>query len=313
MERIGDTIKRLYNHPGLRARYEKMKAEILNDPHVRAFLAEQRGNLTHDAVEKGLMTLYEYSQQSDNCTACQSLEGCKNLIKGYVPRLTVRGNTIHIQYAPCRKKIVEDEKRKKESLIKSLHVPREIVTVTFNDIDLDDPGKLDAMEFAAEFVEKYQPGKRQKGLYLYGDFGVGKTFCLGAIGNQFSEKVGARRFGVYRELVTEGKGSMGDSTWNEEIEWTKKQPVLMIDDIGAETMSSWTRDEVLGPVLQFRMQEHLPTFFTSNFSYDELEHHLTYSQRGETEKVKARRIMERIKYLTVPIRISGANRRLGSH
>lgn len=35
----------------------------------------------------------------------------------------------------------------------------------------------------------------------------------------------------------------------------------MLDDIGAEVMTSWTRDEILGSIMQFRMQENLPTFF----------------------------------------------------
>jgi primosomal protein DnaI len=96
---------------------------------------------------------------------------------------------------------------------------------------------------------------------------------------------------------------------NEKIEALKKEPILMLDDIGAEAMSSWTRDEVLGPILQFRMLEKLPTFFTSNFNLDQLEHHLTYSQRGEEEKMKARRIMERIKYLSEPVMLDGPNRR----
>jgi len=83
----------------------------------------------------------------------------------------------------------------------------------------------------------------------------------------------------------------------------------MLDDIGAEAVSSWTRDEVLGPILQFRMLESLPTFFTSNFDLKGLEHHLTYSQRGEEEKMKARRIMERIRALSEPVLVDGPNRR----
>ena len=49
------------------------------------------------------------------------------------------------------------------------------------------------------------------------------------------------------------------------------------------------------------MLDNLPTFFTSNYDFHGLEHHLTYSQRGEEEKLKARRVMERIKYLAEPV------------
>lgn len=39
----------------------------------------------------------------------------------------------------------------------------------------------------------------------------------------------------------------------------------MIDDIGADSMSSWVRDEVLGVILEYRMQQQLPTFFYLEF------------------------------------------------
>ena len=55
------------------------------------------------------------------------------------------------------------------------------------------------------------------------------------------------------------------------------------------------------------MQESLPTFFTSNLSLKELEVHLAGS--SGVEKVKARRIIERIKYLTDNITMIAENRR----
>ena len=55
------------------------------------------------------------------------------------------------------------------------------------------------------------------------------------------------------------------------------------------------------------MQEKLPTFFTSNLTIKELEEHL----RGNDSdgKIKARRIIERIKYLTDNIEMIAENRR----
>ena len=77
----------------------------------------------------------------------------------------------------------------------------------------------------------------------------------------------------------------------------KKAPLLLIDDIGAENITVWARDEVLGPILQYRMEADLPTFFTSNLSLEELEKHFSTTTSKE-EKINSRRIMERIEYLT---------------
>ena len=56
------------------------------------------------------------------------------------------------------------------------------------------------------------------------------------------------------------------------------------------------------------MDFNLPTFFTSNLTINELENHLQITN-GVTDKVKARRIIERIKYLTDEITLISINRR----
>ena len=74
-------------------------------------------------------------------------------------------------------------------------------------------------------------------------------------------------------------------------------------------MTEWSRDEVLGTILQYRMQEGLTTFFTSNLTIDELESHFSISKE-KVEKVKAKRIIERIKYLTTEIVMVSVNKRI---
>ena len=79
--------------------------------------------------------------------------------------------------------------------------------------------------------------------------------------------------------------------------------LLLLDDIGAEHITPWSRDEVLEPILQHRMDEKLPTFFTSNFDYSGLEKHFTIG--GEV--VYAKRIIERIKYLSKEVQLKCKN------
>ena len=92
------------------------------------------------------------------------------------------------------------------------------------------------------------------------------------------------------------------------FEKVKMTPILLIDDIGAENVTPWGRDEVLCSILQYRMEEHLPTFFTSNLTIDELERHLASSKEGASD-VKARRIIERVKQLTTDLEMISKNLR----
>ena len=82
----------------------------------------------------------------------------------------------------------------------------------------------------------------------------------------------------------------------------------MLDDIGAEEITPWVRDEIIGPILHYRMVQELPTFFSSNYNFKELQHHLSVTRDG-TELTKAARIMERIKTLATPYYLDGENYR----
>ncbi|MFZ7945635.1 MULTISPECIES: primosomal protein DnaI [Bacillaceae] len=308
MEKINKTLQRLASNQNFQKRYQEQRQAVLQNAGIQAFLTEHKNEITQDMIEKSMSKLYEYTNQCKDCSRCESLDTCKNFMKGYHPELVLSRNSIDVVYKQCHKKIMADEKKKNEKLIKSLYVPRDILQATFEDFE-GDTGRLDAGDKAATFLMNYEAGKKAKGLYLYGKFGVGKSYILGAIANELARKQISSMIVYVPELLREMKSSIADSTLNEKIEALKKEPILMLDDIGAEAVSSWTRDEVLGPILQFRMLESLPTFFTSNFDFKGLEHHLTYSQRGEEEKMKAMRIMERIRSLSEPVLVDGPNRR----
>ncbi|OXB92659.1 primosomal protein DnaI [Parageobacillus galactosidasius] len=310
MERMDQLLNRLLHKKDFQQRYEQMKRQILSHPEVQAFLREHEWEITKEMIDRSLMKLYEFMEQSKNCAQCPSLDQCKNFLKGYHPHLVIKGTVIDVEYDRCPAKIKYDERKRQESLIQSLFVPREILQASLSDIDLTDEGRMKAIELADRFVSEYEPGKKMKGLYLYGSFGVGKTYILGAIANALAQKNVSSLIVYVPEFFRELKSSLQDQTINEKLDYVKKVPILMLDDIGAESMSSWVRDDLLGPILQYRMFENLPTFFTSNFDLQQLAHHLTYSQRGEEEQMKAARIMERIRYLAHPVEIKGRNRRL---
>ncbi|WP_342443763.1 primosomal protein DnaI [Lysinibacillus sp. FSL K6-0075] len=305
-------LKRAINVPSFKERYEAMRREILEHPHVQEFLAQHADELNYDNVERNLPKLHEFISQSTECCGCDNTEHCTNYLKGFLPTLRVVRNSIEMDYVRCEQKIREEERRDVANMIASMHMPKDVLQATIHDLSIDDESRVAIAQKAAQFVKLTKetgqlPGK---GFYLYGKFGVGKSFVLGALANELAS-IKIRSVVVFvPEFLREMKNAIGDNTLNEKIDYIKKAPVLMLDDLGAETMTAWTRDEILGTIFHYRMAEQLPTFITSNFNYDELEHHLAQSQKGDIEVVKAGRIMERIKALTVPIEMQGKNRRM---
>ena len=113
----------------------------------------------------------------------------------------------------------------------------------------------------------------------------------------------------YPEFIRSLKESFNDpDEFSSKYNYIKKVPILLLDDIGAESVTEWSRDEVLGPILQYRMESKLPTFFTSNLTIEELEENLANTKK-EVDVVKARRIIERIKQLTENMTMISVNLR----
>ena len=111
----------------------------------------------------------------------------------------------------------------------------------------------------------------------------------------------------YPEFLRILKASF-NSDFEEQFEYARKSDFLLLDDIGAENITDWSRDEVLGPILQYRTDNNLATFFTSNLSIEELEIHLSEGKQS-VDKLKAKRIIERINYLTDDLKLISKNQR----
>lgn len=307
MKKINEALGKINASPGFAEQYEQTKREVLADQTVQSFLKEHE--IGEKETARAMGKLFEYVSQSHDCQKCPSLGDCINVMKGFEPELVMRHRVMELDYKRCPRKVRDDEMKHLRRHVKSLYMPGDVLKATFAQVELDNRSRLSAVKMAKDFVDGYTPGETAKGLYIHGKFGVGKSFLFGAIANELAEKHIASMIVYFPEFVREMKQSLGDQSTGEKVDAVKSAPVLMIDDIGAETMSSWIRDDILGTILQHRMLEGLPVLFTSNFNYQELEHHLTHSQRGESEALKAARVMERIKFLTTPVEMSGENRR----
>jgi len=313
MEPISETLKRVVNAPEFSERYEKMKTEILENRGVQEFLAANPEVVNKKMVDRGLGKLYEYTSQNHDCNNCENVANCQNMMKGYVPKLTIIRGLIDLDYARCLQKTIDDERREVSAMISSMHMPKDVMEARLSTVIYDHNTRVNLGNYASAFMEEVKTTGKvpSKGFYIYGEFGVGKSYVLGALANELAEQRIKTVLVYVPEFLREMKHAIQDQSLQEKVDYVKKAPVLMLDDLGAESLSSWTRDEILGTVLHYRMAENLPTFITTNFSYEGLEDHLTLSGKGELEAVKAARIMERIRTTTIPIKLSGKNRRDG--
>lgn len=288
--------------------YQQMRTDIMNDPDIQQLLREHP-QLDDAAIDRQLIKLYEYQSQNKDCNNCPDGGCSNNILPGYKPKIEVIGTNIHVSYEKCQYTIIKEAQQERATLIKSLYMPKEILHASIADIHGDDPGRHQGIVAISQFLTQIDDKLPKKGLYFHGPFGVGKTYFLGAVANELADRKISSMLIYMPEFVREIKSSIKDDSIGEKIDQFKKIPVLMLDDIGAESISAWFRDEVLGSILQYRMMEGLPTFFSSNYSLDQLEKHLSTTTRGEIEQLKAGRIIERIQQLSEPVEINGRSHR----
>lgn len=239
-----------------------------------------------------------------NCKICKNLGMCKNKVQGFYYYPKRKDDSIQFSYIMCKY-----QKEYKESIsnknVYSMDIPDAIKNASMSDIYLDDSSRLNAIKAIKCFIDNYNINK-QKGIYLHGSFGGGKTYLLSAAFNELSKKGVKSAIVYYPELLRNLKNFSED--FDSKFNYLKKVPLLLLDDIGAENVTGWNRDEILGPLLQYRMESYLPTFFTSNLNINELEEHFSITGNNQ-DKVKARRLIERILVLSDDIEMISENKR----
>ena len=119
---------------------------------------------------------------------------------------------------------------------------------------------------ASRMADQFPAG--QKGLFLEGQPGVGKTHLAVAVLKQGVEVSGARGlFYDTRDLLRIIRSTYDPSIRTTELEILRPvmtADLLVLDDLGAEKTSEWV-DETMNLIVNTRYNERRLTIFTSNF------------------------------------------------
>ena len=298
MEDISAVITRIIKKRKLGEDSKKIAKTAIKHPKVQAFLAQNKERLNKEIVQASLPTIFTYVEQ---------IESPNPVMEGYTPKLFLNGKVIDITYVPTEAKLNSEAKKRAENRIELIDLPAKLRHVELENVDAT-PERDDVLDEVGIFLASFKKNKHTKGLYLTGDFGVGKTYILAGLTNSIARQ-GSRVVFLHVPSFIASLGShFQDNSLNDEIDRIASAPVLIFDDIGAETLSEWSRDDVLGVILQKRMDNVLPTFFSSNMTMDGLNEHFAKT-RNSVDEVKARRLMERVRFLSKEVFVGGKNRR----
>ncbi len=282
--RIESSIKTNY----IKAQEDEMFKKLVN-----SFDVEEHEKIINTSKFQDTITCLK------NCKNCPGLNKCKNENQGYVYYPEIYNGEIEFYYKPC-KYLKEEEKKQNNKITRE----KEIDNASLKELDYNDKARIKVIKWLTKFIDNYDNTKKNKGLYLHGSFGCGKTYIISAIFNELKKKGFKSEIVYFPTLLRDLKSNFDEL--ESTVNYLESVDLLLIDDIGAEKVTEWSRDEILGTILQTRMNDYKTTFFTSNYTIDELEKRLA----GDDNKIAANRVIERIKILTDDIEIKeGENRR----
>lgn len=133
---------------------------------------------------------------------------------------------------------------------------------------------LKALNASQEFVQFCSNEPYGLGLLFTGPVGAGKTFLAAAIANALMEKDKQVLFLVVPDLLDELRATYkSDANELDLLDTAREIPILILDDLGAHNYTDWTRNRLYS-IINYRLNEQLPTVITSNLSLEEMEEHL---------------------------------------
>lgn len=276
--------------------------EALEDPNFVKLVNTLK--LDEEVLMKYTTKLQRSVEEVINCKGCKGLNHCKNRLCGYINYPVSLESGLVFDYIPC--KYAKENFKEKNNVI-YFEIPKFIQEAKMSDV-IPEKERLEIIKYIKDFINKFDTEHQLKGLYLCGSFGSGKSYLISALINEVSKKGVNGIILYYPSLLSILKASFSTEEFDIKLNSIIKSDLLLIDDLGAENNSAWSRDEILGTILQYRMDNNLVTFFTSNLNLDELESHLKLTNNS-SDSVKARRIIERIKQLTNYMELISENKR----
>jgi len=312
-----DSLSDILKHVPVAATSEaRNKAqEVLAHPQVVSFVAKHP-QLNESAIRSGLPRLYQFAKEYDSCSNCPGLANCPNDLTGHYTRLTVLESNEHLQICEhkvaCKKLLAKQSEDQFRRRIRSFYVDESSFVVSDSLKEMKDFDKERAkavMQVTKYIADTQRSGIQPKGMYLFGDFGTGKTYLMCHMLKELA-KLGYNGVIMYMPEFMEDLKSMFQEPQKlkETIDMMKETDYLIFDDIGAENMNPWLRDHVMGSILNYRMNRK-PTFYTSNYDLDRLADHFSFTSKDGEDPEKGRRIMERIRPFVDVVAVEGTNKR----
>lgn len=274
---------------------EMMTNHILKDKYIIKFL--EKYQLSKEIIKKNEQVFYEYYLSKKNSKKIE-----------YKPKLKFENQNIYLVFEESEKQKKLRQEKLLSNRIKTAYISKNILNSNFSNLTQNKNKLLLATELI-EIADKKLAHLPTRGLYIYGKTGIGKSYLVASLYNYLKSKGKEPAIIYFPEFVRKMKSKITSGDYTDIIDELRAQEILIIDDIGAENISEFVRDEILVPIINYRSTENLLTFFTSNLSIADLGDFLS-TTKNTIDETKALRIIDRIRHLANQVYLDSENERL---
>ena len=294
MIKIGDMLEQ--------PEIQKMKRESIyalsKEKNIQEFLKTY--HLNTSIMDDYWVEFLDYNDDYQLCQGCQSLQNCRKDNQGMKKNLVYRDGEVILELESCLYGKALERRR--------LLLEKFVITNVNDDILLTDLTSLEIVKKANSLspngqntlghILKYLQEPNDKGLFLHGEMGTGKTTLLAGLMNSLAKKGKEIGFIHFHTYLIDLKASFSTGDTEYAMERLMKVDYLLLDGIGEENVTVWSRDEILLTILSYRLLNHLPTFFTSMYGYKDLKKVYTIKKGDE---IRANTIISKLKALSIEI------------
>ena len=281
-----------------RRRKDRLSEARKNEAGIRAaFSIPQERELTDSELLDAAKALEERRDRKNACAHCShTVKTSENCLYAYGQDFVT--NEFEEAYPQCEKLAALYKQRRIDAILGRSGMGERFKHRTFATFHATKQTEQALRECQA-FCERLQKDAHTRGVLLMGTYGCGKTHLAAAVVHRNAENGKASMFVVVPELLAKIRSSYNahDGKADEIIEAAKDAPLLVLDDLGAEKVSDWVREQIY-MLVNFRYEHELPVVITTNNGGKELEAEL------------GRRTLSRLIEMTVPVTIKARDYRM---
>lgn len=297
MRKVGEMIET----PEIMNMKKESLLSLSKEKHIRDFLKENQ--IDPSLMQDYWVELLDYNDDYKTCLDCPSLEHCPKDNQGMKKKLVYRDREIVLELESCQYGKQWEEKRHLLEKYVITNVNEEMLLTDLQSLNILQKKQLTPNEkITLATIIKYLKEPTSQGFFLHGEMGTGKTTLMAALMNSLAKRgkeIGFIHFPTYL-IDLKASFSTGDNEYA--MEKLMKVDYLLLDGIGEENVTPWSRDEILLTILSYRLLNHLPTFFTSMYGYKELNKVYTIKKGDE---IRANTLTSKMKALSIEIMLDG--------